>query len=84
MHGGKDGHNATYRGVDLAPFIESDGFAPWYDDQNLQFWWFESQWVNENPQAFCYRVITYPDGSYEHHLDSVEVSSMIGVSVCLR
>ncbi len=84
VHGGKNGHVTTYRGVDLTPFIEQDGFAPWYDDQILQYWWLEGQWVNKNPQAFCYRVITYPDGSNEHQFYSVDVSYMIGVSVCIR
>ncbi len=84
VHGGKDGHVATYRGVDLTPFIEPNGFAPWYDDQLLQCWWLEGQWVNENPQAFNYFVIRFPDGTYNHFLNSSDVSYMIGVSVCIR
>ncbi len=84
MHGGKDGHVATYRGVDLTTFIEQDGFAPWYDDQLLQCWWLEGQWLNKDPQAYYYRHITYPEGSYEHYLDSVDASYMIGVSVCIK
>lgn len=84
IFGNNDGHVATYRGVSLTPFVEQNGYTPWYDNQNLQSWWLEGQWVNENPQAFYYRVTTYPDGTYEHYFDSTDVSYMLGVSVCIR
>ena len=84
IHGGKNGHVANYRGVELSPFIELNGFHPWYDDQCLQCWWLEGQWINENPQAYHYRFILFLDGTNNHFLNSTNVSEVLGVSVCIK
>ena len=84
IHGGRDGHFDSYRGVSMTPFIEPNGFTPYYNELCQQCWWLEGQWVNANPQAFVYRFTTYPDGTYEHFLNSTDVEDMLGVSVCIK
>ena len=68
----------------MTPFVEPDGFSPYYNELCQQCWWLEGQWVNANPQAYMYRFTLYPDGTYEHFLNSAEVENMLGVSVCIK
>ena len=44
VHGDRFDHINIYRGAYLTPFIEANGFGPFYLKDHIGSWWLNGQW----------------------------------------
>ena len=66
----------NYRGTNFKPFIESNGYGPYYEYSFNSYWWLASQYHDHNPTAYYINST----GSNQPHI----VDNVLGVVVCIR
>lgn len=83
VHGDRFDHQNIYRGTDLTPFIEANGFGPFYLKEHIGSWWLDGQWEDKD-QAYCYRYESFLDGNYLNYLTTQEIAYTYGIVVGIR